>query len=536
MGEALGNFYGSLYEDSGDVAAVLAAPGMLASVVGDLNAHHAVFGGAGSSVPAWLADSLINSMSHFRSVMWFADGRWRQWEAYDCPDVDSVHNDAQRRLPYAILFPFSEEQKMKEWASGQGADGMIQEYLASFNLGPMDQPGGRTMADVTTIWLLNLLDIYRNTGDVEFLQELWPVATAAFEWQAGQAAPTGLPQHLVCTYDILDLQVYNTTTFNGMVHLAAMLAVREMATAVGDAATAAHAHQVYQYGVAATYGQLWNSTHDYFRAYTGGDAVMADSLYGAMYGHHVGLGFVVNNTHLAKHLAAELQYNGNAYGLTVVTGRSLAESESAPVATVAQGRRAVAAAVAATGRTAPAPLATGVDNVNDVIWMGGGPDWSYMALALGLYGGKTGWEAALVPAFNEVFNYRDRLHDLWNVAGIYTTGDWGADNVTTNGQPYVTAHYGFHMTQYYLIYALSGQQTDLPAGKLSFAPVMPAPYSLPVVLYGGTGTLVATTSGRVTLSLAFGSLSLPAGGLSVAGVAYSGAVTLQAGQSVTWQL
>ena len=34
---------------------------------------------------------------------------------------------------------------MREWASGQAADGHMPEYLGSFGLGPLDQPGGRVM-------------------------------------------------------------------------------------------------------------------------------------------------------------------------------------------------------------------------------------------------------------------------------------------------------------------------------------------------------------------------------------------------------
>lgn len=98
----------------------------------------------------------------------------------------------------------------------------------------------------------------------------------------------------------------------------------------------------------------------------------------------------------------------------------------------------------------------------------------------------------------------------------------------------MTSHYGFHVTQLYVVFALSGQQTNLPAGQLSFAPVVPAPYMLPVLLYGTTGTLSRTSSGTITLSLAFGSLTLPAGGLSVSGSTYASAVALSAGQSVSW--
>jgi hypothetical protein len=41
-------------------------------------------------------------------------------------------------------------------------------------------------------------------------------------------------------------------------------------------------------------------------------------------------------------------------------------------------------------------------------------------------------------------------------------------------------------------------------------------------------------AGGITVSLAFGSLTLPAGGLVVDGVPYPGAVALTKGQSVSW--
>lgn len=59
--------------------------------------------------------------------------------------MDSIHNDYQRHLPYLWLFPEFEAQKLRKWATGQGSDGHIQEYLGSFGLGPLDVPGGRTM-------------------------------------------------------------------------------------------------------------------------------------------------------------------------------------------------------------------------------------------------------------------------------------------------------------------------------------------------------------------------------------------------------
>jgi hypothetical protein len=90
------------------------------------------------------------------------------------------------------------------------------------------------------------------------------------------------------------------------------------------------------------------------------------------------------------------------------------------------------------------------------------------------------------------------------------------------------------LTDYYLPYALSGQQTNIPKGTLSFAPLYNAPYSIPWALMGTEGTLSADAAGKFTFSVAFGSIELPAGGLSVSGSSYSGAVALTRGQSVTW--
>ncbi len=90
------------------------------------------------------------------------------------------------------------------------------------------------------------------------------------------------------------------------------------------------------------------------------------------------------------------------------------------------------------------------------------------------------------------------------------------------------------LTDYYLVYALSGQQTDLPAGTLSFAPLYACPMSLPFGIAGGEGLISCDAGGKWTLSLAFGTLTLPAGGLSAAGKAYAGAVSLARGQSVSW--
>lgn len=93
------------------------------------------------------------------------------------------------------------------------------------------------------------------------------------------------------------------------------------------------------------------------------------------------------------------------------------------------------------------------------------------------------------------------------------------------------------MPFYYLLPALAGQRTDLPAGALTFAPPgVPAgqAFTLPFFLAGAGGTIARDAAGGLSLDLHFGALTLPAGGLAVAGVPYPRALTLVAGGSVSW--
>ena len=96
-GQFVGNFYTNLWNSSDAVAEELCEQGRLASVVADINAHHVVLMGPPPSsplppspIPDWLRDVLVNQVSHFKMMHWTKDNRMREYEAPDCPDVDSV--------------------------------------------------------------------------------------------------------------------------------------------------------------------------------------------------------------------------------------------------------------------------------------------------------------------------------------------------------------------------------------------------------------------------------------------------------------
>ena len=103
-------------------------------------------------------------------------------------------------LPYLWAVPDFEKEKSRLYQSCQipsGSDtGMITEN-PGFYAG--DQCGGRRMGDVTSIWALEVLEIYRHTGNVTRLLEAWPAIVRAANWSILQSEDQGCPAHLVCT-------------------------------------------------------------------------------------------------------------------------------------------------------------------------------------------------------------------------------------------------------------------------------------------------------------------------------------------------
>ena len=70
------------------------------------------------------------------------------------------------------------------------------------------------MGDTTTLFVVEVFEYWIGTGDESLLAEFWPNVKIAVDWAIKQAGPDVLPTHLVCTYDILDLDQYNHTTYN----------------------------------------------------------------------------------------------------------------------------------------------------------------------------------------------------------------------------------------------------------------------------------------------------------------------------------
>ena len=266
-GMILGNMYQNLWSGSEEVATALATEERLASIVTDINAHHQVryfdsillystplllyftthftlcihhqvVAHVGNPAPVWLKDMLLNQFSHYHMMMWYKDGRMREYEAWSCDDVDSVHNDYQRHLLYIWAFLEFETQKMEAWGSWaqDPEDGHVAECLAGFGHGPLDKPTGRMMGDTTSIFVLEAYEYYMHTGNKTWVTSMWPSV--------------------------------------------------KRAKAAGDTASLAEIQNSYSLSQTAIVDhRLWNDTEKFFRCHTadGGDGdnqIFTDSLYG----------------------------------------------------------------------------------------------------------------------------------------------------------------------------------------------------------------------------------------------------------------
>jgi HAD superfamily hydrolase (TIGR01662 family) len=92
---------------------------------------------------------------------------------------------------------------------------------------------------------------------------------------------------------------------------------------------------------------------------------------------------------LTAHLRAELAHNYDAHGFIAITNRAT-----------------------------PPPDGNKPDD--NTLWQQAGPDWSSLAIQLGPEHSPTGANvtAALDPAMRQLENWRSRLRQLWNLAGL----------------------------------------------------------------------------------------------------------------------
>lgn len=576
--ETVGNHYSSLFASSEEPARALLDDEEAVADVRNWSAYVAAL--TRSSLPDWYGDSLLNSLHHTRSAMWLSQHddtgvpKWRQWESFSCVNVDSVHNDGERHLAYLLTFGINgTKSKMRAWAKGQCPPtstnpacepGMIQEQLATGCMAAvpaLDTPSGRTMGDVSSMFIVYLLELWQWGGDEEAVRELWPAARRAAQWQMARAGTwqvggQGLPVHVIDTYDGLRLDSYSASAFSGFFHLLAMKAAAVLARSpiVNDFEFADNVTEALVIGQRAMDRLLWNESGGFYRSYTapqdvcgphadgsrcwhsyykdksgvtytergglccegtngcgpqheaapqanatfaqaqaacdalpncsafcfaspesdlkptspvlmmwktstsgfspnptpvGANAIMADCTYANVLADSLGISPLTTDKQIVSHLRKVVASNDSPYGFIVQTGRYHG--------------------------------ATHTRSGDNSLWMMANPNWATLFLRRG---GDV--DQAMGVMAKTLRWWRDDIKDMWNVVAV---GGGVGNPAQPAGSPQANSHYGYHMTMWHTVGALSGQLYDAPAGNLSFMPRLRAPFTLPVLLPGSVLTL-----------------------------------------------
>ena len=74
--------------------------------------------------------------------------------------------------------------------------------------GQLDIPCGRQMSDVSSMFIVYIMELYKWANDTETLTTLWPNVKLAAQWHITRAQKYGVPLHLVNTYDVLGINIY----------------------------------------------------------------------------------------------------------------------------------------------------------------------------------------------------------------------------------------------------------------------------------------------------------------------------------------
>lgn len=128
------------------------------------------------------------------------------------------------------------------------------------------------------------------------------------------------------------------------------------------------------------------------------NAIMADTLYGQVWAFTLGLGPLVEPNFLISHLLAELANNDTPYGLRVLTSPRMQRDDNFDFPEMKR-------------KQSCSNLAS--QTVDNVIWMGGSPDWSTLASHLGC-----NTSSSLIQAEKALDHWRSTLNDQWNFHGL----------------------------------------------------------------------------------------------------------------------
>jgi len=295
-----------------------------------------------STLPYWLLDRLHSTMSILATgtTRWWKSGRFYGFEGCTCCHGTCTHVWGYAQ-GHARLFPElarNIRQRQDFTPIDQGGGFYPETGLVAFR---GDKDFGFA-ADGQCGTVLNAYREHLMSVDSSFLKRNWKKIKKALEYlivqdskgeMGGMASPQDAakasevkevdeaaqnPDGIITgvQHNTYDLNYHGANTLVGSLYLAALRAGEEMAKEVGDDEFAAYARKIYEGGRKWTVENLWNG--EYFvqqvdlekhPKHQYGDGCLSDQIFGQMWAHQAGLGYIYPEENVKKTMESVWKYN-----------------------------------------------------------------------------------------------------------------------------------------------------------------------------------------------------------------------------------
>jgi uncharacterized protein (DUF608 family) len=313
------NYYAAQFEDALDVARKLHQnePGFYENTK---KFHDALFG---STLPPYVIDAISSNLCIVKTTTFLRlpDGTLYGFEGTNattgCCEGSCTHVYNYEQV-LAFLFP-SLERGMRE------ADykyNFVDEEVGALNFRivlPLGRPGGGMAVPCADGQMGDVIKVYRDwkiCGDDEWLREMWPGAKRALEfaWDEWDEDKDGVMEG--SQHNTYDINFGGPNSMITSIYLGALRAAEEMATYLGDTASAAGYRRVFESGRAWVDEHLFNGEY-YFQQYDDakglkyqyGTGCLSDQVVGQLYATIAGLGEVLDSNQVHLALESIFKYN-----------------------------------------------------------------------------------------------------------------------------------------------------------------------------------------------------------------------------------
>ncbi len=278
-----------------------------------------------STWPDWVNRWLCNSQSTIAKYTWWVkDGRFMSYESPECPNSSPVHIFDLADWPVLDAFPDIELDLIQHFAHLQESGGKIPEEFAVNTTPSVTFPGGRDLYDVNPKFVLEVYHRWRETGNKDFLDAVWPTIEKAISYNDRHydSLQIGMPsgKGIISTWDHWSNEY--GFSFGGSLTLASLRAAQELAKVEGDADFVQKADDMFNKCQASMNDHFWNG--EFYGMAIDADLkqdnlVFVDAVYGDSFARFIGLGNVLPDDKSLSTLRAIAKYNSQAtpYGLVI---------------------------------------------------------------------------------------------------------------------------------------------------------------------------------------------------------------------------